>query len=58
MPFHTRDEKTDDLVRELTRRRNCGLTEAVKQAGGGRYRMPSALLPAAPEWRNHDATVT
>ncbi len=32
MPFHVRDEETTTLVRELARKRGCGLTEAVKQA--------------------------
>lgn len=32
MPFHVRDEETDTLVRELARKRGCGLTEAVKLA--------------------------
>ena len=32
MPFHVRDTETDTLVRELARKRGCGLTEAVKQA--------------------------
>ncbi|MGF6230620.1 antitoxin VapB [Inquilinus ginsengisoli] len=32
MPFHTRDAETDELVRELARRRQIGLTEAVKLA--------------------------
>jgi antitoxin VapB len=32
MPFHVRDEETTTLVRELARKRGCGLTEAVKHA--------------------------
>ncbi|KGM35767.1 type II toxin-antitoxin system VapB family antitoxin [Inquilinus limosus] len=32
MPFHIRDAETDALVRELARRRQIGLTEAVKLA--------------------------
>ena len=32
MPFHVRDEETTTLVRELARKRRCGLTEAVKLA--------------------------
>lgn len=32
MPFHIRDPETDALVRELARRRGCGLTDAVKLA--------------------------
>ena len=32
MPFHVRDEETTTLVRELARKRGCGLTEAVKVA--------------------------
>lgn len=32
MPFHVRDPETDSLVRELARKRNLGLTEAVKIA--------------------------
>ena len=32
MAFHIRDRETDALVRELARKRGCGLTEAVKQA--------------------------
>ncbi len=32
MPFHIRDEETDALVRELARKRNTSLTEAVKVA--------------------------
>ncbi|HEY3799264.1 MAG TPA: type II toxin-antitoxin system VapB family antitoxin [Caulobacteraceae bacterium] len=32
MPFHIRDPETDALVRELARKRGCGLTEAVKHA--------------------------
>ena len=32
MPFHVRDEETTTLVRELARKRGCGLTEAVKFA--------------------------
>jgi hypothetical protein len=32
MPFHIRDVETDRLVRELARRENVGITEAVKTA--------------------------
>lgn len=32
MPFHIRDPETDTLVRELARKRGCGLTDAVKLA--------------------------
>jgi antitoxin VapB len=32
MPFHVRDPETDALVRDLARKRNIGLTEAVKLA--------------------------
>ncbi len=32
MPFHIRDAEADELVRELARRRQIGLTEAVKLA--------------------------
>ena len=34
MPFHIRDPETDTLVRELARKKGCGLTEAVKLAVG------------------------
>ncbi len=34
MPFHIRDSETDTLVRELARKRGCGLTDAVKIAVG------------------------
>jgi antitoxin VapB len=32
MPFHVRDPETDTLVRELAKKRGCGLTDAVKLA--------------------------
>lgn len=32
MAFHVRDRETDSLVRMLARRRNIGLTEAVRLA--------------------------
>lgn len=32
MPFHIRDAETDSLVRELARRQNVGLKDAVKGA--------------------------
>lgn len=32
MAFHVRDQETDSLVRTLARRRNIGLTEAVRLA--------------------------
>jgi antitoxin VapB len=32
VPFHIRDPETDTLVRELARKRGCGLTDAVKLA--------------------------
>jgi antitoxin VapB len=34
MAFHVRDRETDALVRELARKRQVGLTEAVKLAVG------------------------
>jgi len=45
MPFHIRDAKTDDLVRELARRRNCGLTEAVKQAVAAELQREETKIP-------------
>ena len=38
MPFHVRDPETDNLVRELAKRRGIGLTEAVKLAVGAELR--------------------
>ncbi len=32
MPFYVRDPETDEMVRELARRRGVGLTEAIKRA--------------------------
>ena len=32
MAFHVRDTRTDELVRELARRRGIGITEAVREA--------------------------
>jgi antitoxin VapB len=34
MAFHVRDKQTDALVRELARRKQIGLTEAVRMAVG------------------------
>jgi len=45
MPFHVRDAETDTLVRELARRRGCGLTEAVKQAVGAELRRVNEEIP-------------
>ncbi len=44
MPFHVRDEETDTLVRELARKRGCGLTEAVKQAVSAELRREEPSL--------------
>ena len=38
MPFHVRDPDTDALVRELARKRGCGLTDAVKLAVANEFR--------------------
>jgi antitoxin VapB len=32
MAFHVRDPKTDELVRELARKRGVGITEAIREA--------------------------
>lgn len=45
MPFHVRDAETTTLVRELARRRGCGLTEAVKQTVGAELRREVAEIP-------------
>ncbi|HEY5106373.1 MAG TPA: type II toxin-antitoxin system VapB family antitoxin [Caulobacteraceae bacterium] len=45
MPFHVRDPETTTLVRELARRRGCGLTEAVKQAVGNELRREEEKVP-------------
>lgn len=45
MAFHIRDGETDTLVRELARKRGCGLTEAVKQAVGAELRREAERIP-------------
>jgi antitoxin VapB len=32
MAFHVRDPRTDELVRELARKRGVGITEAIREA--------------------------
>ncbi len=45
MPFHVRDQETTTLVRELARKRGCGLTEAVKQAVSNELRRADDEIP-------------
>jgi antitoxin VapB len=45
MPFHIRDAETDELVRELARRRQIGLTEAVKLAVRNELRREDDAAP-------------
>ncbi len=45
MAFHVRDRETDELVRELARKRQVGLTEAVKLAVGAELRRDIEATP-------------
>jgi antitoxin VapB len=45
MPFHIRDAEADELVRELARRRQIGLTEAVKLAVRNELRREDEAVP-------------
>jgi len=45
MPFHIRDAEADGLVRELARRRQIGLTEAVKLAVRNELRREDEAVP-------------
>ncbi|MGO4127545.1 type II toxin-antitoxin system VapB family antitoxin [Inquilinus sp. YAF38] len=45
MPFHIRDVEADELVRELARRRQIGLTEAVKLAVRNELRREDEAVP-------------
>jgi antitoxin VapB len=45
MAFHVRDKETDELVRELARKRQVGLTEAVKLAVGAELRRDIKATP-------------
>jgi antitoxin VapB len=45
MAFHVRDKETDGLVRELAKRRNIGLTDAVKLAVRNELKREAAQEP-------------
>ena len=45
MAFHVRDQETDSLVRTLARRRNIGLTEAVRLAVRHELRREDEAIP-------------
>lgn len=45
MAFHVRDRETDALVRELARKRQVGLTDAIKLAVGAELRRDVEATP-------------
>ena len=45
MAFHVRDSETDALVRELARKRQLGLTDAIKLAVGAELRREAQDTP-------------
>jgi antitoxin VapB len=45
MAFHVRDQETDALVRELARKRQVGLTDAIKLAVGAELRRETEATP-------------
>lgn len=45
MAFHVRDRQTDALVRELARKRQVGLTDAIKMAVGAELRREVEATP-------------
>ena len=45
MAFHVRDPKTDDLVRELARRKGLSLTNAIKLAVGNELHREADEVP-------------
>lgn len=45
MAFHVRDQETDALVRELARKRQVGLTDAIKLAVGAELRREVEATP-------------
>lgn len=45
MAFHVRDPKTDSLVRELARKRGCGITEAIQLAVAEELRREAEKTP-------------
>jgi antitoxin VapB len=46
MAFHVRDRQTDELVRELARKRQVGLTDAIKLAVAAELRRDIHATPA------------
>lgn len=57
MPFHIRDPETDGLVRELARKKGCGLTDAVKLAVGNELRREADKIPLADRIKDLQAEV-
>ncbi|MFI4974629.1 MAG: type II toxin-antitoxin system VapB family antitoxin [Caulobacterales bacterium] len=57
MPFHIRDPETDNLVRELARKRSVGLTEAVKLAVTAELRRDAEKVPLRERIRPLQAEV-
>jgi antitoxin VapB len=45
MAFHVRDRQTDAMVRELARKRQVGLTDAIKIAVGAELRRDVEATP-------------
>lgn len=45
MAFHVRDRQTDAMVRELARKRQVGLTDAIKLAVGAELRRDLQATP-------------
>jgi antitoxin VapB len=45
MAFHVRDRQTDAMVRELARKRQMGLTDAIKLAVGAELRRDLQSTP-------------
>jgi antitoxin VapB len=57
MAFHIRDPHTDAAVRELARKRNIGLTEAVKLAVEAELQREEAAKPMLERIREIQAEI-
>lgn len=58
MAFHVRDQKTDAMVRELARKRQVGLTDAIKLAVAAELRRDLEATPALERIRALRAEVS
>ena len=57
MAFHVRDRRTDEMVRELARKRQVGLTDAIKLAVGAELQRDVTATPMLERIRGVQAEV-